>query len=63
MVKLNIDKEVTPTAQPQRRIPFHIREKVREAPKELESEGITSLYRRPTDTVGIPHCSRTEKRW
>ena len=23
-VKLNIDKEITPTAQPQRRIPFHI---------------------------------------
>ena len=40
MVKLNIDKEITPTAQPQRRIPFHIREKVGEALKELESEGI-----------------------
>ena len=40
MVKLNIDKEITPTAQPQRRIPSHIREKVGEALKELESEGI-----------------------
>ena len=40
MVKLNIDKEITPTAQPQRRIPFHIREKVGKALKELESEGI-----------------------
>ena len=40
MVKLNIDKEITPTAQLQRRIPFHIREKVGEALKELESEEI-----------------------
>ena len=40
MVKLNIDKEITPTAQPQRRIPFHIREKVGEALKELEKKGI-----------------------
>ena len=39
-VKLNIDKEITPTAQPQRRIPFRIREKVGEALKESESEGI-----------------------
>ena len=39
-VKLNIDKEITPTAQPLRRISFHIREKVGEALKELESEGI-----------------------
>ena len=39
-VKLNIYKEITPTAQPQRRIPFHIHEKVCEALKELESEGI-----------------------
>ena len=35
-----INKEITPTAQPQRRIPFPIREKVSEALKELESEGI-----------------------
>ena len=42
-VKLNIDKEKTPTAHPQRRIPFHICEKVGEALKELESEGIIEL--------------------
>ena len=70
MVKLNIDKEITPTAQPQRRIPFHIREKVGEALKELcryqfdrKVKELSSLYRRPTDTMGIPHRSRTEKRW
>ena len=30
-VKLNIDKEAIPHAQPQRRIPFHIRKKVKHA--------------------------------
>jgi len=37
---LNIDPEVIPQAQPQRRIPFHIREKVEKAVKDLEKEGI-----------------------
>ena len=41
-VKLNINKEIIPTGQLQRRIPFHICEKVGEALNELEeSEGIT----------------------
>ena len=39
-VKLNIDENAMPQAQPQRRIPFHIRKKVKAAVKELESEGI-----------------------
>eukprot|EP00795_Rhopilema_esculentum_P005362 gene5362-540_t len=39
-VKLNIDSSVPPVAQPQRRIPFHIRKKVKVAIKELESQGI-----------------------
>ncbi len=38
--KLNIDQEKTPRAQPQRRIPYHIREKVGEALKELEKSDI-----------------------
>ena len=39
-VKLNIDKEAIPQAQPQRRIPFHIRKKVKHAVKELQKEDI-----------------------
>ena len=39
-VKLNIDENAIPQAQPQRRVPFHIRKKVKAAVKELEREGI-----------------------
>ena len=39
-VKLNIDTNVPPVSQPQRRIPFHMRQKVKAAIKELESQGI-----------------------
>ena len=39
-VKLNIDENAIPHAQPQRRVPFHIRKKVKAAVKELEREGI-----------------------
>ena len=39
-VKLNIDKEAIPQAQPQRRIPFHIRKKVKHAVQELLKEDI-----------------------
>ena len=54
-VKLNIDKEITPTAQPQRRIPFHIREKVGEALKKLVSEEIIEHIptMRPADTMVV----------
>ena len=38
-VKLNIDEKAIPHAQPQRRVPFHIRKKVKAAVKELEQEG------------------------
>lgn len=46
-VKLNIDRETAPKAQPQRRIPYHIREKVGEALKELEDSDI--IERVPED--------------
>ena len=39
-VKLNIDEKAIPCAQPQRRIPFHLRKKVKEAITQLEKEGI-----------------------
>ena len=37
-VELNIDKEAIPQAQPQRRIPFHTRKKVKHAVKELQKD-------------------------
>ena len=39
-IKLDIDKTQTPKAQPQRRIPYHIREKVKNAITELEKQDI-----------------------
>ena len=39
-LKLNIDEKVIPLAQPQRRIPFHLRDKVKDAIEKLEKEGI-----------------------
>ena len=39
-VKLDIDKDQIPKAQPQRRIPYHIRNKVEDALKALEREDV-----------------------
>ena len=39
-IKLNIDKDHTPKAQPQRRIPFHIRADIQRALEELEQQDI-----------------------
>ena len=39
-VKLNIDENFIPVAEPQRRIPFHIREKVKRAIENLEKDDI-----------------------
>ena len=39
-VKLNIDPDHPPRAQPQRRIPYHIREKVKSALETLENNHI-----------------------
>ena len=39
-MKLNISEDVIPVAEPQRRIPFHIREKVKRAIEILEKDGI-----------------------
>ena len=39
-IVLNIDETVQPTVEPQRRVPYHIREKVKVAIKELEKDGI-----------------------
>ena len=35
-IKLNIDKNKTPRAQPRRRIPYHIRQKVQDAMEQLK---------------------------
>ncbi|XP_028414345.1 uncharacterized protein K02A2.6-like [Dendronephthya gigantea] len=39
-IKLNVDKTTTPRAQPQRRIPYHIRQKVQNAIEQLEKDDI-----------------------
>jgi hypothetical protein len=39
-IKLDIDKDQIPKAQPQRRIPYHIRNKVEDALKALEKEDV-----------------------
>ena len=39
-IKLDIDKTKIPKAQPQRRIPYHIREKVKNAIIELENQNV-----------------------
>ena len=39
-VQLNIDEKVIPIAQPQRRIPFHVRDKVKDTIEKFEKEGI-----------------------
>ncbi|CAB4007481.1 PREDICTED: uncharacterized protein K02A2.6-like [Paramuricea clavata] len=39
-IKLDIDKTKIPKAQPQRRIPYHIREKGKNAITELENQGV-----------------------
>ena len=46
-VKLDIDKGQVPKAQQQRRIPYHIREKVKDAVKQLEKEDV--IERVPED--------------
>ena len=53
-VQLHIDKGVTPKAQPQRRIPYHIREKVRDALNELES---SDIIERIPENEGTPWVS------
>ncbi len=46
-VKLDIDKTVTPKALPERRIPYHIRDKVKTALTELEKQDV--IERVPDD--------------
>ena len=50
-IKLNIDKDVKPIIQPQRRIPFAKREKLEEVLKELEQEGIIQEVEGPTEWI------------
>ncbi len=50
-VKLHIDETVPPVAQPARKIPFHMRQKVSDALKKLESEGIIEKTNGPTPWV------------
>ena len=50
-VKLHIDQSVPPVAQPARRIPFHMRNKVSAALEQLEQQGIIEKVQGPTPFV------------
>ena len=50
-VSLHIDDSVTPVAQPQRRIPFHMRKEVEEELDNLERQGIIEKVEGPTPWV------------
>ena len=53
-VALSIDSSKTPKVQPQRRIPYHVRQKVKDALKELEEQDIIEKV---PDTEGTPWVS------
>ena len=50
-VKLHVDPSVQPVIQPQRRIPFHLRQKVDAELDKLEKQGITEPVTGPTPWV------------
>jgi hypothetical protein len=54
-VQLNIDQDQTPKIQPNRRIPFHIRNKVKNALEELEQEDVIDRVpdKQPTPWVSL----------
>ena len=54
-IKLNIDKEHTPKAQPQRRVPFHIRADIQRARRTRTTRYYRTCSRKSTNTVGIPY--------
>ena len=62
MVKLNINKEHTPQAQPQRLIPYHIPEKVKTTLKDLEKQDIIEKVLGPAHAMGIPNNCSTKER-
>ena len=59
--KLNIDDKVIPIAQPQWRIPFHVRDKVKDAIEKLEKEGIIKSARKSTHPMGLSGTSCNQK--
>ncbi len=50
-VTLHENSDVKPIVQPQRRIPFHVREKVTKELEKLEAAGIIEPVEGPTDWV------------
>ncbi|KAJ8376196.1 hypothetical protein SKAU_G00067760 [Synaphobranchus kaupii] len=50
-VQLHINTDIQPTCQPHRRVPFHIRQKVKEELKKLEEEDIIETVTGPTPWV------------
>ena len=53
-IKLHIDSNVLPVAQPANWIPFHMRQKVSEALDRFEEQGIIEKVDGPTNSVSPP---------
>ena len=60
-VKLNIDGKVIPIAQPQRRITFHVRDKMKDVIEKLEKEGMIKSQPTPwvSPAVVVPKSDGT----
>ena len=52
-IKLNIDQTQTPKAQPQRRIPYHVQDKIESALEDLESNDIIERLPENTPTLRV----------
>ena len=59
---LKIDENVIPTAEPQRGIPYHIREKVKHAIKELEKDALIEKVPQTQATPWIIHIVAVPKK-
>ena len=64
-VKIHVGEKVQPVAQPNRRIPFHLRKKVEEELHNLENKGVIERVEGPTPwvspIVAVPKPKNPEK--
>ena len=58
-VKLHFDEDITPVAQPHRRVPFHVRKTARGKATTRRKAKCDRTYYRPC-TLGVPNCGCTE---
>ena len=61
-LRLHIDQNLPPVAQPLRRIPFHLRKQVAKELQKLEQDGIIEDVQCPTPWISPPSCS-SEAKW